>query len=214
VTEWVPAEPHWAAPATAEIADLMWLAYGSWVASGSQWAAGIMSTAAWVRGGRAAPVTSRPDAPVTRALAEAEFWTSLAVLDERSGSPAFPADAVCARLGVTYAAPQPVDVLWARGTVGTLRWLLGKPGSDGRADPPIPVPVRRPDGSIPTERELYERALSDARSVLVPEQRRRLRQKAQHDVARAHRLDAEIRTIQRELATRMTPATPATARHR
>jgi hypothetical protein len=207
VTGWVPVEPEWAVPATAKIADLMWLAYGSWVSSRSQWSAGVMSTAAWVRGGRPAPVTGRADLPVTRPLAEAELWVSLAVVSEHWGAPGLPAEAVCARLGVAYAAPEPVDVLWASGTVESLRWLLGEPGSDGGlAGPPMEVPVRRPDGSIPTAHELYEHALLRSWSPPPPEQRRDLRLKAQHDVARAHRLDAEIRAIQRELAARMASA--------
>jgi hypothetical protein len=76
---WVPVEPGWAVPASTEVADLMWLSYGSWAESRSPWAAGVMSAAVWVRGGRPAPVTGRTDAPVTGVLAEAEYWASLVV---------------------------------------------------------------------------------------------------------------------------------------
>lgn len=204
MTGWVPVEPAWAVPASAAIADLMWLSYGSWVSSRSDWAAGVMATAAWVRGGRPAPVSGRTDTPVTSALAEAEFWISLAVLNEHAGLPGLPAEALCVRLGVAYVAPRPdVNDRWARGTHETLRWLLGRDGPAGAAEPPMPVPVRRPDGTIPTVRELYEGALSDVRSVLIPEQRRQMLLTLEHDVARAHRLDAEIRAIQRDLAARV-----------
>lgn len=69
---WKPVEPGWTAPPVRELADLMWLAYGEYTESGSAWAGGVVATGAWVRGGRAGPVTERTDAPVTRPLAETE----------------------------------------------------------------------------------------------------------------------------------------------
>jgi hypothetical protein len=115
--------------------------------------------------------------------------------------PPLPAEAFCVGLGVTYIPPADVDRLWARGVYATLRWLLGRQGVDGPAAPPLRLPVRRPDGSVPTAQELYEQALAATQGwVPAPEQRRDLRLRFEVDVARAHRLDTQIRRVQQELA--------------
>jgi hypothetical protein len=129
----------------------MWLAYGSWAESGSQRSAVVMATAAWVRGGRPAPLTERTDAPVTRALAEAELWVTFEVT-----MPPFPAESMCAGLSVGYRPPVVVNLVWAVGAAATLRWLLGM------SEPsPMRLPQRRPDGSVVSAEELYERALAE-----------------------------------------------------
>ncbi len=190
----MPVEPSWAAPEIAQVADLMWLAYGSWARSGSQRSAAVMATAAWVRGGRPAPVTERTDAPVTRAHAEAELWATFEVT-----TPPFPAESMCAARGVDYRPPVVFDHVWAVGAAATLRWLLGM------SDPsPMPLPQRRSDGSVVSAEELYERALR-ARPWWepLPEERRDLRLRCAADAARGQRLDDEIRRIQRDLAARL-----------
>ena len=149
VGSWVPVEPSWVAPEIAQVADLMWLAYGSWARSGSQRSAAVMATAAWVRGGRPAPVTERADAPVTRALAEAELWATFEVT-----MPPCPSESMCAGLGVGYRPPVVLDHVWAVGVAATLRWLLGM-----SEPPPMALPQRRSDGSVASADELYELAL-------------------------------------------------------
>jgi hypothetical protein len=185
------------------IADLMWLAYGSWVKSRSHSAGGAMATTAWVRGGRPAPVTERVDAPVTRALAQAESYVAQLVVDQRHGPPYFPAEALTESLSVPYVRPTAVDATWASGAMHTLRWLLGHRDGKGPAPAPMHVPVRRPDGSIPTVEERYQDALSAGVINPLPEQRRDLRLQAEVEIARSHRLDARIREIQGELSGRL-----------
>lgn len=169
----------------------MWLAYGSWARSGSQRSAAVMATAAWVRGGRPAPVTERSDAPVTQVHAEAELWTTFVV-----ATPSFPAASMCSERGLDYRPPVVFDRGWAAGAAETLRWLLGM------SDPsPMALPQRRPDGSLVSTEELYERALR-ARPWWepLPEERRDLRLRCAADAARGKRLDDEIRRIQQDLA--------------
>lgn len=184
------AVPGWVVPAGTAVADLMWLSYGSWVESGSQWTAGVLNTALWVRGGGAAPLTERVDVPVTRAMAEAE-WLACLELDTEPGEDGPPAEAECARLGVAYLPPRAGDRVVARGVEATLRWLLGRSGVRGPAAPPMELPTRDADGSIPPAQELYEAVLATA-GRCGPEERAKLRLAAEVDVARSVRLDADI----------------------
>jgi hypothetical protein len=201
MNSWAPVEPEWAAPASTEIADLMWLSYGSWADSGSHHAAAIMTTTAWVRGGRTAPITERTDIPVTRALAEVEWWSAIEV-DTDLGGARPPVEIECARLGVPYRPPVVGDRVWARGVIVTLRWLLGLRGLDGHAVTPMPLPVRRREGAIPTTQELYTEAMAATPECFRgPEQRAELRRKVEADIARSWRLDARIVQVQQRLAT-------------
>lgn len=201
MSSWVPVEPDWAVPASTAIVDLMWLSYGSWADSGSQRVAGIMATTVWVRGGRSSPITERADTVVTRALAEAEWWAAIEV-DTDSGRARPPVEIECARLGVDYRPPLACDRMWTRGVYVTLRWLLGVGGLDGPAAAPMPVPVRRLDGSIPTVRELYDKAMAATPECFGgPEQRAELRARVEVDVARSWRLDAQIAQVQQRLAS-------------
>lgn len=200
---WAPVVPGWIVPLGSQVVDLMWLSYATWVDARSPWAGGVMSTAAWVRGGRQAPVTGRAESPVTRELAQAELWATLVVATAGPGMPAFPAESLCAPLSVSYVPPTPVDRKWAQGVASTLRWLLGTRSAAGTvAAAPLPLPVRRADGSIPTAEELYASMVAAACVPMLPEQRQELRSRVVLDVARSHRLDAEIQSVQRELATR------------
>ena len=189
----MPVEPTWAAPEIAQVVDLMWLAYGSWARSGSQRSAAVMATAAWVRGGRPAPVTERTDAPVMRAHAEAELWATFVV-----ATPSFPAASMCVERGLDYRPPVVFDHVWAVGAAATLRWLLGMSESS-----PMPLPQRRADGSLVSADELYEGALRARPWVPLPEERRHLRLRCAADAARGQRLDDEIRRIQRNLAAQL-----------
>jgi hypothetical protein len=153
----------------------------------------MMATAAWVRGGRRAPVTERTAVPVTRAHAEAEMWATFVV-----ATPSFPAASMCVERGLDYRPPVVFDHVWAGGAAETLRWLLGM--SD---QPPMPLPQRRADGWLMSADELYEHALRARPWESLPEERRDLRLRCVADAARGQRLDDEIRRIQRDLAAQL-----------
>jgi len=176
----------------------MWLAYGTWRESASATAAGGMATtAAWVFGGRAAPVTGRADVQVTRELAESERIAAQLVLHEVAGLPRFPAVSECAALGVVFVAPRLVSSEWARGVEATLRWLLGRRGVDGRTAPaPLVLPSRHDDGTLASAHELYERAVAAAVLAPMPHERSEMYRRAESDVERSRRLDERIRSLQ------------------
>ena len=71
MTTWRAVTPDWV-PVPAALADLHVLAHRGYLDTWSTWHDGMAVTAAWLRGGRSAPVTFREEQPVTRALADAE----------------------------------------------------------------------------------------------------------------------------------------------
>jgi hypothetical protein len=159
----------------------------------AQRVAAVMAAAAWVRGGRPAPVTERTDAPVTRAHVEAELWATFVV-----ATPSFPAASMCVERCRHYRPPVVFDRAWALGAAQTLRWLLGM------SEPsPMLLPRRHSDGSLASAEELYEHALQARPWVPLPEERRDLRLRCAADAAPGQRLDDEIRRIQRDLAAQL-----------
>jgi len=197
----VPGTAAFGRVSPTSIVDLLWLSYGSWRESRSARSGGIATMAAWVCGGRSAPVSERTESPVSRALADAERIAAQLVLDDAAGLPRFPAEAYCAELGVAFVAPRPVEVEWAAGVHVTLRWLMGRSGVEGCVAAPIALPVRRVDGSIVSADEVYEQAVSAAVLAPLPEQRREMYRRAEADVAQSRRLDERIRSLQRAAAS-------------
>jgi hypothetical protein len=119
-------------------------------------------------------------------MAEAESWAAVWVDIE----PGFPrpryVPTICSGLGVGYLPVITDDRLLAGGVQVTLWWLLGLPSGSGLAPPPLLVPARRPDGSIPTPDELYAAALAAPGGwVPLPEKRGDLRLRCEMDVTRA-----------------------------
>jgi hypothetical protein len=194
---WTPAEPAWAAPSRREIDDLHWLAYRARRELGQPSYSGISRTLAWVRGGRAAPITGRTDIPVTRELATAEKWAANAASTPDLTPP--PLEYISAQLGVVHVAPQPVDADLADGAWRALRWLLGEPGQS----PPLPLPVRHVDGTVPTADELYDIALAAAPDRFrLPEQRAELRSRVEQNARRYRDLAAAIDAVRADVAAR------------
>jgi len=197
---WTPAEPEWAAPPQSEIADLMWLAYWLHAERGKPWSAGVFAAAAWVRGGRAAPVTERVESPVTRELATAELWAAVVASEAGSGITRPPVEQTCADLGVRWCEPPPVDAEYAVGAWRALRWLLGVAGEEC----PLPVPGRNPDGSITTADQLYDRAVAaDPYRYRVPERQNELRRWAAVEARRSWEREELIVDAQRQLTAQM-----------
>ncbi len=194
---WTPVEPAWAAPSRREIDDLHWLAYRARRELGKPWCSGISRTLAWARGGRAAPITGRDDAPVTRELATAEMWAANAASTPDLPPP--PLEEISSRLGVVHVAPQPVDADLADGAWRALRWLLGE--HDQR--PPLPLPVRHDDGTTPTADELYEVAFAAAPDQFrLPEQRAELRTRVEQNARRYRDLATAIDAVRADVAAR------------
>lgn len=194
---WTPTEPTWAAPSHREIDDLHWLAYRARRELGQPWYSGISRTLAWVRGGRAAPITGRTDSPVSRELATAEMWAATAASTPDIPPP--PLEDISARLGVPHVAPQRVDVDLADGAWRALRWLLGEPGQG----PPLSLPVRHDDGTTPTADELYDIALAAAPDRFrLPEQRAELHNRVEQNARRYRDLAAAIDAVRADVAAR------------
>jgi hypothetical protein len=194
---WALAVPEWVVPPHAEIADLMWVAYRLHAERGTQWSSGVLTAAAWVRGGSPAPVTQRGEVPVTRELATAELWAAVVASERGSAIPRPPVEQTCADLRVSWREPPEVDVDYAIGAWRTLRWLLGV--ASQRV--PIPVPVRNPDGTILTAEQLFEQVVAaDPYRYRLPEQQRELRQWAMTEARQYRQLEQLIVSTQRRLA--------------
>jgi len=76
MTTWRAVTPDWV-PVPAALADLHVLAHRGYLDTWSTWHDGMAVTAAWLRGGRSAPVTFREEQSVTWALADAEKWAAV-----------------------------------------------------------------------------------------------------------------------------------------
>jgi hypothetical protein len=186
-TAWY-AIPAWVTPPVAAVEDLYWLAHRYYIDQHSTRAGGIGATLDWILKGRVAPITERREQPVAKNLAEAEMTAALATTDGADWA-MFPLDLVYTQLGVAYHPPVVVDPAWSDGVWRGLRWLLGV--ADQAA--PLQLPLRRPDGTIPTTEELYQQAMTRLPySVRLPEQRRELRLRVETDVCRYHRLADDI----------------------
>lgn len=186
-TAWY-AIPAWVTPVAAAVEDLYWLAHRYYIDQHSTRAGGIGATLDWILKGRVAPITERREQPVTKNLAEAEMTAALATTGGADWA-MFPLDLVYTRLGVAYQPPVVVEPAWSDGVWRGLRWLLGV--ADQAA--PLHLPLRRPDGTIPTTEELYQQAMTQLpHSVRLPEQRRELRLRVETDVCRYHRLADDI----------------------
>lgn len=186
-TAWY-AIPAWIKPPAAAVEDLYWLAHRHYLDHCSTRAGGIGATLDWILKGRVAPITERSEQPVTKNLAEAEMTAALATTGGADWE-LFPLDLVYTELGVAYQPPVVVDLQWSDGVWRGLRWLLGV--ADQAA--PLHLPLRRPDGTIPTAEELYQEALAhQPYPARLPEERRELRLRAETDVCRYHRLAEDI----------------------
>lgn len=191
-TAWY-AIPAWVKPPAAAVEDLYWLAHRYYIDQHSTRAGGIGATLDWILKGRVAPITERREQPVAKNLAEAEMTAALATTRGADWA-MFPLDLVYTQLGVAYHPPAVVEPQWSDGVWRALRWLLGV--ADQAA--PLQLPLRRPDGTIPTTEELYQQAMTQLpHSLRLPEERRELRLRVETDVGRYHRLAEDIEETRR-----------------
>ena len=193
---WTPRTPDWVIPPVSQIADLHWLAYAMLIDTRLPWAAGVATSVAWVRGGRVAPVTQRPDQPVTRDVAEYERWAAEAARDPAHPPPL---ETIAATLGVPYIPPQPgLDATYAVGVWHTLRWMRGAPDEK----PPLDVPRRHLDGRIFTSDDIYAERTHGDDTRLSPETRREIRRHTDSLAAQYQHTSSVIADIQHRLNTR------------
>lgn len=194
--QWTPRTPDWVSPPLSQIADLHWLAYAMLTDTRLPWAAGVLTSVAWVRGGRVSPVTERPDQPVTRDLAEYERWAAEAARDAAHPPPL---ETIAATLGVPYVPPKPgLDANYAVGVWRTLRWMRGAPDEK----PPLDVPRRHPDGRVFTAADIYAERTGGNDAHLSPETRRQIRDYAERMAAHYRHHATAIIDIQHRLSTR------------
>jgi hypothetical protein len=103
---------------------------------------------------------------------------------------------ICADLGVEHWPPLAVEG-WAEGVWLALRWLLG----EEKADAPMTLPQRSPDGALLTADELYERTLACAASQYDSrEQRQALHAEIQQIARKSHAVADLIDDTKRRLS--------------
>ena len=192
---WQPVHPVWSSRGFRELDDLHWLAYAVDREKQSAFAAGVGASLGWIRGGRVAPVTERDESPVTRELATAETWACAAAATPGIRPP--PLEEICRELGVRNWPVLPAGVGWAEGGEVCLRWLLGR-----QDRPPLPIPERLADGSLPSPKELMEREIA-ARpwAFEEPERRLELRRRAESTARRDQQLEDLIARTKASLAS-------------
>ncbi len=141
----------------------MWLALGDYrFHGGSPWSGGVAAAAGWAMGAGPAPVTKRPEAPLTLELVIAERWAAQVAGDEApDGLRGRRLGHWRRRLSWSWACsgdPLPVGFAFADGAWRALRWLTGVVGQEA----PFAVPLRHPDASLVTSDDLYEQAVAAA----------------------------------------------------
>ncbi|OLT19360.1 hypothetical protein BJF78_36225 [Pseudonocardia sp. CNS-139] len=131
-------------------------------------AGGAAAAIDWVTGGQPAPITERVE--VDRDIAWAEWRLAGCIERDRP------------MLWGEVEPREPVirDRTWAVGAGDALGWLLG-----AFSRPPVPLPRRLPDGSVPSAEHLYrERLALMPHTMWTPEQRQEAWQHAARDAQR------------------------------
>ena len=161
--------PEWVVPARRAVEDAHRIAYRM-ACDGNMRAGGVASAINWVTGGEPAPLSHRSAVSLAVVWSEWELAGTVetgAPMVRSAGEPVPPTAVI-------------TDRSWATGAGAALGWLLG-----AASRTPVPVPLRLPDGRIPTADELY-RAARAARphALWTPEQRAAARQQAEQTAAR------------------------------
>jgi len=162
--------PSWVAPAHRDVVDCHHTVVQLADVTGSHEALGQVAALGWVVGLRPAPLTQREER-VTRDLVRAEHWLALCTAAGQSE----PNTAEWQQFGVE---PRPMiagNAEFAHGSWSVLGWLLG-----GHLDPPVEVPCRAADGSVPPGEQLYvTRPRPESPVWQDTQRRRRERQRAE-----------------------------------
>lgn len=167
--------PSWVVPPPCSVRDLSCLSLRMLVeekgTERARTAAGMVAVLGWLRGAVRGPMTGRTDGPARRDVALCELCAAECRVDD--GHPPPPLHEVCQLAEVAYRPPRDVDAGYARGVWLALRWALGQ-----MARPPLDLPIRRPDGQLMGEVEVYAQLLAGADSPPDPALRAELRRTA------------------------------------
>lgn len=146
------ALPGWLVVTPLELRDLCCLALRLVVEQQAREATGIVATIFWLSALSRGPATAREDGPDRRDVALAELCAAECLAGV--GVPP-PLHDVCQLLEVAYRPTLEVDSGYGRGVWSTLRWAMGKTSL-----PPLDLPIRRRDGRLMGEVELYAELLA------------------------------------------------------
>jgi hypothetical protein len=113
----------------------------------------MVAVVGWLHGQIPGPVTSRSDGVELRDVALVELCAAECLVVD--GRPPPPLHDVCQLLEVAYRQPIDVDAGFARGVWLALRWVLGQ-----EPRPPLDLPIRRRDGAVMGEVEMYVELVS------------------------------------------------------
>lgn len=146
----------------------------------------------WVLGDGVAPVTGRPDQPVTAEVAEVEWWSAWAAVNSTTMHLA-PLVEVSRELGVAYRPPQAVGLPVAHATWAVLSWLLGVQDGQG----PNGLAPWLFEGPIPSAEELFRQTPEAQCGVRHPPQHwAALRERTRCDAVRYRRIATRLRHIE------------------
>ena len=116
------AAPEWAAVELEQVVETLERLVSD-VESGKGLEA-YLAVLVWAVGYGVAPVTERPDQPVTAEVAEVEWWSAWAARDPTTAYLA-PLAEISEQLGVVYRRPNEVSLRVADATLAVVGWLLG-----------------------------------------------------------------------------------------
>ena len=141
-----------------------------------------------------APVTRRPETPLTLELVIAERWAAHVAGDEAPDGRPGPSARVLAQeavveLGVQWRDPLPVGFAYADGAWRALRWMTGVAGQEA----PFTVPLWHPDATLMTADALYEQAVAAAPwRYRLPEQQSELRDRVDREASWSRALAEQV----------------------
>jgi hypothetical protein len=165
--------PAWVTPSAQAVADAHRIAHVTGAETGDVAARAVAASINWVTGGQLAPLTERTELP-TRELVTAEWLLAGSV--EHGTTMVWGS--------VSPVVPVTLDRRWAAGTSAALGWLLGCTDR-----PPVRIPRRLPDGSVPTAEQLYDEMLAARpHAAWTPEMRAEARRRAAQAAVTSQRL--------------------------
>jgi hypothetical protein len=182
--------PEWAAVDAEQVAQMLERLIGD-VESGSGTGPAYLAALVWAVGYGAAPVTGRPDQPVTVEVAEVEWWSAWAAVNPKTVHLA-PLAEISEELGVAYRRPNEVGVAVADATHAVVGWLLGVDAQHR----PDRVAAWMFQGPTPTAEQLFgQRPEARAGARRQPEHWAAVWQRMERHAARHRRMATWLRQI-------------------
>jgi hypothetical protein len=184
------AVPEWVTPGSGQVIEQLERTIACVESSGRM--AEYLAPHLWVLGDGVAPVTGRPDQPVTAEVAEVEWWSAWAAVNPTSMHLA-PLAEVSQEVGVVYRRPQEVGIAVAHATWAVLSWLLGVQDPQG----PNGLAPWLFDGPIPSaEQLLWQTPQAQGGARYPAQQWAALRQRVRCDAVRYRRIATRLRHIE------------------